>query len=307
MRMVQFIHAVLRNALENAVREEIIPRNVAKLVRVGAPKYKVNRGLTVDQARAVLQAARGERLYVLYVLALCLGLRRGELLGLRRQDITLVPCRACDGEDGEIGGADCEVCAGNGVESGTLEVVQTLQRVGGALRFVRPKTEGSERTIPLPALCITALCEHRIRQQAERADAWPDWQDHGLVFPSRVGTPMEPDNLRRSWERIRRAAGLEGVRFHDMRHTCVSLLPHLGVTPDVVRQIAGHSDLSTLTRPWMRNGRRWGSWGCSQLKTLPSKTPRARWLRGVCAGGWVWAGAGSNRRPSAFQADARTN
>lgn len=222
MRMVQFIHAVLRNALENAVREEIIPRNVAKLVRVGAPKYKVNRGLTVDQARAVLQAARGERLYVLYVLALCLGLRHGELLGLRRQDITLVPCRACDGEDGEIGGADCEVCAGNGVESGTLEVVQTLQRVGGALRFVRPKTEGSERTIPLPALCITALCEHRIRQQAERADAWPDWQDHGLVFP-RVGTPMEPDNLRRSWGRIRRAAGLEGVRFHDMRHTCVSL------------------------------------------------------------------------------------
>jgi|GEM_PF-2265948 len=306
MRMVQFIHAVLRNALENAVREEIIPRNVAKLVRVGAPKYKVNRGLTVDQARAVLQAARGERLYVLYVLALCLGLRCGELLGLRRQDITLVPCRACDGEDGEIGGADCEVCAGNGVESGTLEVVQTLQRVGGALRFVRPKTEGSERTIPLPALCITALCEHRIRQQAERADAWPDWQDHGLVFPPRrhphgAGQPSPELGAYPP----RRWPGGGAFSRHEA-HVCVPAL-HLGVAPDVVRQIAGHSDLSTLTRPWMRNGRRWGSWGCSQLKTLPSKTPRALWLRGVCAGGWVWAGAGSNRRPSAFQADARTN
>ncbi|MFD0539683.1 hypothetical protein ACFQY7_43925 [Actinomadura luteofluorescens] len=72
VRMVQLIHAVLRNALESAVREEVIPRNVAKLVKVGAPKYKVNRGLTVDQARDVLKAARDERLYALYVLALCL-------------------------------------------------------------------------------------------------------------------------------------------------------------------------------------------------------------------------------------------
>lgn len=74
VRMVQSIHAVLRNALESAVREEVIPRNVAKLVKVGAPKYKVNRGLTVDQARDVLKAARNERLYALYVLALCLGI-----------------------------------------------------------------------------------------------------------------------------------------------------------------------------------------------------------------------------------------
>jgi len=76
-RMVQSIHAVLRNALECAVREETIPRNVAKLVKVTTPKYKVNRGLTTAQAKAVLGAATGHRLYALYVLALCLGLRRG--------------------------------------------------------------------------------------------------------------------------------------------------------------------------------------------------------------------------------------
>jgi integrase len=112
VRMVQLIRAVLRNALESAVREEVIPRNVAKLVRVATPKYTVNRGLSIAQARRALRAAKGERLYALYVLALCPDLSRGELLGLRWEDVDL--------------------------DSGTLEVVQALQRVGGALRFVRP-------------------------------------------------------------------------------------------------------------------------------------------------------------------------
>jgi integrase len=192
VRMVQSIHAVLRNALESAVREEVIPRNVAKLVKITTPKYMVNRGLSLTQARRVLRAAKTERLYALYVLALCLGLRRGELFGLRWEDIDL--------------------------DAGTLEVVQTLQRVGGALRFVRPKTEDSARTIPLPPLCLDALREHRRQQFTERADAWPTWQENGLVFPTRIGTPMEPDNLRRSWSRIRAAAGLTSTRFHDMRH-----------------------------------------------------------------------------------------
>lgn len=221
-RMVQSIHAVLRNALQFAVREELLPRNVAQLVKVSAPKYKVNRGLTVNQARRVLKVARGERLYALYVLALCLGLRRGELLGLRWTDVDLA--------------------------TGTLEVVQNLQRVGGQLRFVRPKTEDSERTIPIPDICAEALRDHLQRQGAEKEAAGDDWQDHGLVFPSRLGTPMEPDNLRRSWGRICEAAGLDGVRFHDIRHTCVSLLLDLKVPPHIVRDIVGHSDIDvTMT------------------------------------------------------------
>ncbi|SDM23187.1 Phage integrase, N-terminal SAM-like domain [Nonomuraea maritima] len=221
-RMVQSVHAVLRNALERAVREEIIPRNVAKLVTVSVPSYKVNRGLTAEEARRVLQASEKDRFHALYVLALCLGLRRGELLGLRWRDVDL--------------------------DIGTLEVVQTLQRVGGELRFVRPKTENSERTVPLPQLCLDALKEHRKRQFAERSDAWPDWEDHGLVFPSRRGTPMEPDNLRRSWGAVRKTAGLGEMRFHDLRHTCVSLLLGLGVPPHIVREIVGHSDIEvTMT------------------------------------------------------------
>lgn len=245
VRMVQFIPAVLRNALQAAVREEILTRNVARLVTVTSPKYKVNRGLTVGQARAVLKAVQDERLYALYVLALCLGLRRGELLGLRWQDITLTPCRDCGGVGGTPNG---EPCAGTGIQAAKLEVVQTLQRVGGELQFVPPKTENSTGTIPLPEICVTALCEHKVRQDAERAEAWPNWQDRGLVFSSRLGTPMEPDNLRRSWGRIRKAAGLGEIRLHDMRHTCVSLLLDLGVPPHVVREIVGHSDIEvTMT------------------------------------------------------------
>jgi integrase len=222
VRMVQSIHAVLRNALEMAVREEIVPRNVAKLVKVTTPKYKVNRGLSVAQARAVLDAAYEDRLYALYVLALCLGLRRGELLGVRWADVDL--------------------------DAGTLEVVHALQRVGGELRFVRPKTDDSERTIPLPTICVDALLLHKERQQRERSDAWPDWKENGLVFPSRVGTPLEPDNLRRSWGRVRTAAKIGDVRFHDIRHTCVSLLLDLGVPPHIVRDIVGHSDIDvTMT------------------------------------------------------------
>src|SRR3569833_1957722 len=100
-------------------------------------------------ARAVLAAANNKPPCALYVLALCHGLRRGELLGLRRVDVDL--------------------------EAGTLEVVHALQRVGGELCFVPPKTEDSERTIPLPDLCIEALKAHRERQQTERSTAWPNW------------------------------------------------------------------------------------------------------------------------------------
>lgn len=216
-RMVQFIHAVLRNALENAVREELVPRNVAKLVQVPTPRYRTNRGLTVEQARQLLEAAQEDRLYALYVLALLLGLRRGELLGLRWCDVDL--------------------------DSGKLEVVQALQRVGGELRFVRPKTDDSERTVPLPGVCVTALRKHRQQQSSEARVAGEEWHDSGLVFTTKIGTPVEPDNLRRSWSPLRKSLGLDGTRFHDLRHTCVTLLLSMGIPPNVVREIVGHSDI----------------------------------------------------------------
>jgi len=222
IRLRQQVHAVLRNALEAAVREELIRRNVAKLVKLSSPAYQVNRGLTVEQARALLRAAEGDRLRALYVLALFLGLRRGELLGLRWDDVDL--------------------------DTGTLTVRRNLQRVGGELRAVDPKTDKSRRTVPLLGLTTDALRDHRQLQAKERAMAGLAWIETGHIFTTVIGTPIEPDNLRRSWYPLREKIGAADVRFHDLRHTCVSLLLDLGVPPHIVRDIAGHSAIEvTMT------------------------------------------------------------
>ncbi|RZT83716.1 site-specific recombinase XerD [Pseudonocardia sediminis] len=221
-RTLQQVHAVFRNALQNAVREELVMRNVAKLVRVPSPKYRVHRGITADQAHEMIEASVSDRLHALYVLTLYLGMRRAELLGLRWADVDL--------------------------DGGHLEIVQTLQRVDGELRFVPAKTTASERTLPLVGRCWETLRKHRAAQAWETSEAGDDWTDHDLVFPSRVGTPLEPDNLRRSWYPLRKKLGVESTRFHDLRHTCVTLLLDLGVPPHIVREIAGHSDIGVTMR-----------------------------------------------------------
>ncbi|MFD7729683.1 tyrosine recombinase XerC [Kitasatospora phosalacinea] len=220
-RMVQSIHAVLRNALESAVREELILRNVAKLVQVPTPEYGTGKGLTVPQARLLLRTAAADRLHALYVLALAMGLRRGELLGLHWAAVDL--------------------------DRGTLIVSSNLQRVDGVLQLGPTKTASSLRTLPLPPVVTAALREHQERQAQERVAAGERWKDTGLVFTSRVGTAIEPDNLRRSWCPLRDRLGLT-LRFHDLRHTCVTLLLDLGVPPHIVRQIAGHSDIGVTMK-----------------------------------------------------------
>ncbi len=216
-RTVQMVHAVLRNAVEHAVREELVPRNVVKLIRVPAPQYEVGTGLSLVEARRLLAAVRGDRLQAVYVLAVSGGLRRGELLGLRWVDVDL------DGAE--------------------LHVRQAVQRVGGELRFTEPKTRHSRRTIPLPALAVDALWEHRARQAAERLAAGLAWQDSGLVFTTGTGTAIEPRNLNRHWYALRKRADLAPVRLHDLRHTCVTLLLDAGVPPHIVQAIAGHSGI----------------------------------------------------------------
>ncbi|SBT63963.1 Site-specific recombinase XerD [Micromonospora sediminicola] len=216
-RQIQFVHALLRNALQHAMREELVPCNVAKLVRVPSPRYKVGKGLSVGQVRKILAASAGHRLHALYVVAATIGLRRGELVGLRWSDVDL--------------------------DEGTLRVQQTVQRVAGQLHVLDAKTEDSEAVLPLPEVTWLALLEHQERQQAERTALAEVWQDHGLVFPSERGTPLEPTNLSRSFARLRETAGLPGVRLHDLRHTVVSLLMELGVPPHVVQAIARHADV----------------------------------------------------------------
>ena len=165
-RQIQFIHAVLRNALSSAERDELVTRNVAKLVQIPTPRYKVGKGLRVADVRKILAEAKSTRLFALYVVAATLGLRRGELLGLRWEDLDL--------------------------DRATLTVAQTVQRVTGALLVNDTKSEASDATVPLPKVTRRVLVEHRDRQAKERVDAHDAWHDFGLVFPTTVGTPIEP-------------------------------------------------------------------------------------------------------------------
>jgi integrase len=165
---------------------------------------------------------KGSRWHALYVCALMLGLRLGELLGLRWEDVDL--------------------------DAAILAVRQNSVRVDGELRYQPPKTRRSRRTLPLPAPVVTALREHKARQAADRLALGPDWIDTGLVFTTGRGTPIEPRNLTRHFYGVRDRAGLPGVRFHDLRHTCITLLLNLGVPPHTVQTIAGHSHINvTMT------------------------------------------------------------
>jgi integrase len=151
-----------------------------------------------------------------------MGLRRGELLGLRWVDVDL--------------------------NAGTLTIEKTVQRTRGVLHIQDAKTERSESVLPLPEITKRTLEDHRDRQGKERADLAEAWKDYGLVFPSETGTPMEPRNLSRHFAGLRARAGLPDVRLHDLRHTVVSVLMDLGVPPHVVQAIARHSDVKITLR-----------------------------------------------------------
>ena len=216
-RTVTYIRAVLRMALGQALKWGLVARNVATLVASPRMERSEMQFLTPEQARTLLDAAQGDRLEALYRVALSLGLRRGEALGLRWQDIDL--------------------------DRRTVHVAVALQPLNGKLTLVEPKTATSRRSIPLPAALVTALHAHRARQLQERLLARDRWQEHGLVFPTSIGTPMHAGNLVRSFHALLEQAGLPSIRFHDLRHSCASLLAAQGVPARVIMEILGHSDI----------------------------------------------------------------
>jgi integrase len=221
---VRYIHAVLHRALKQALRWGLVPRNVTEAVDLPKLVSEEVHALTPEEARVLLDAAKeaGDRLEALYVVAVTTGMRRGELLGLRWSDVDL----------GEGGAA-------------TLRVGRQLQRMrdGSGLRFVAPKG-GKGRTIRLPSRAVEALKAHRARQVEERLKAGPLYRDEGLVFATEVGTPLEPSNIdRRSFKPLLKKAGLPDIRFHDLRHTCATVLLSQGVNPKLVQELLGHADI----------------------------------------------------------------
>ncbi|QYJ15625.1 Tn916 family transposase [Rubrobacter xylanophilus DSM 9941] len=219
-RMVQLVHAILHKALGQAVNDGLIPRNVTETVKAPRPVKKEMRPLSPAQARTLLQAARGDRLEALYTLALTTGMRQGELLGLKWEDIDL--------------------------EGGILQVRRTLSTAtGGGFGFNPPKTAKSRRSIRLPELALSSLRRHRRSQLEERMKLAGLWQDHDLVFTTGVGTPMSrADLITRSFKPLLRRAGLPDIRFHDLRHTCATLLLSRGAHAKLVQELLGHSTIA---------------------------------------------------------------
>jgi integrase len=219
-RMVQLVHVTLHKALKQAVMDGLLPRNATDAVRAPRPERKEISPLSPDQARALLRAAEGDRLEAVYALAVGTGMRQGELLGLKWEDVDL--------------------------EGGTVQVRRTLSTAtGGGFRFGPPKTAKSRRSVKLPGAALSALKKHRQAQLEERMRLAGLFVDHGLVFASRVGTPVSRQDLvTRSFKPLLKRAGLPDVRFHDLRHTCATLLLGRGVHAKLVQELLGHSNIS---------------------------------------------------------------
>lgn len=210
-------HRVLRSALSSACREELIARNVAKLVEPPRTDNRELKPWSLDETLDFLAASRRDPLYAAFVLAIAMGLRRGEIIGLRWSDLDL--------------------------DNRVLYVRQQTQRRRGVLYDDDPKSR-RRRVVPLPALCIAPLRWHRMRQSAARVKAGEQWHESGYVFTTRTGRQVEPRNVYRSFTRVAESAGLRVIRLHDARHGTATLLTAAGVAPRVVMEILGHSQIS---------------------------------------------------------------
>ena len=182
-------------------------RNGASLVKLPPVRVKKRRAWTSDEARRFLESARADDdpYYAALVLVLVLGLRKGEMLGLTWKDVDL--------------------------QTGELTIDMQLQRVGHQLLHRETKTPGSEAVLPLPDICAVALIRPRAVQDTVRELAGAAWHRLDFVFTTRYGTPIEPRNFNRYWDRRCDAARVRRITVRDARRTCASLLADLDVHP----------------------------------------------------------------------------
>jgi len=200
------------------VRRRRIAYNVCRDVTLPRMERQEMHTLTAEEAQQLLATAKGHRLETLLALALTTGMRRGELLALQWKDIDW--------------------------KGGSLQVRRSVNRyVGQGFKVSKPKTKQSRRKIVLPVFVLEVLKEHRTRQLEERLQAGPTWEDHGLVFSNAYGNYLNPSHLGTDFHKLLKKAQLPMVRFHDLRHTAASLLLKMKVSPKMVQELLGHSDI----------------------------------------------------------------
>lgn len=212
---VRLTFLVLRTVLDTAVRDQLLASNPAVAVRGPRVERQESRALTVAELHLLLDAVRGDRLAALWLLLAGTGLRRGEALALSWTDLDL--------------------------DGGALRVRGTLSRTSAGLTITDPKTDRSRRTVPLPRQVVEALRAHKARQAAERLAAGPAYAEHGLMFTTEIGTPLEPRNVLRRFVTLAGRVGIDGVGLHSLRHTAATRLLEAGTDTRVVADLLGHS------------------------------------------------------------------
>ncbi len=216
---VRGFRAVLRRALNRAMKLELVGRNVATLVDLPKPVRIEIRVLSPEEVRRFLEAAESDRFKALWYVFVTTGLRPGEALGLKWED--------WDGNK--------------------LRVRRALVRVPGQGWSLRDTKTRRSRVVALPEMTIRALEEHRTRQKRERLQVGSSYVDRGLVFARHTGEPIEANNLKkRYFKPILEAAGLPDMRLYDLRHTAATLRLVNGEHPKVVQEMLGHASI-TLT------------------------------------------------------------
>jgi integrase len=218
-RTLTLINCILHHALEDAVANGFIFRNPVREIPKLRQPYHEQRVLRIDQVKEFLQVCRGTRWEAIFCLAITTGMRVGELLGLRWMDIDW--------------------------ERGQLQVLRQLQRIPRqGLIFSEPKTASSRRCIALGREMLVKLRVHAVFQQQEKCFAGENWRENNLVFPTRIGTPMDPHRLMDSYKHLLKQAGLPDCRLHDLRHTAATLMLGWGIHPKVVQERLGHARIS---------------------------------------------------------------
>ena len=214
------IRATLRHALTDAMRHSKVSRNAAAEAEAPDVGRKRIVYLAPDLVRRLIESTADKDLGPLYALAASTGLRQGELLGLSWESVDL--------------------------EAGTLTVRQSLARsLDGGWTIAQPKSETSERTIPLPSMARAALLTQRANQETARATAGDAWQDtRHVVFTDAVGRSLDPHHVSAQFQRDRAAAGVPRVRFHDLRHSAATLLLAQGVPLAVISEWLGHAGIA---------------------------------------------------------------
>lgn len=217
-RTVHGLRAVLRRALNRAMKLGLIDRNPATLVDLPKLRRKEIRVLSPEESRGFLAAADEDRLCALWYVLLTVGLRPSEAFGLKWEDL-----------DGD-----------------RLRVRRALVRIAGEPWTLEEPKNRKARVVVLPDMAVRALSEHRTRQKRERLQAGDGWQDHSLIFTTTTGTPLDIDSVRRRFNRLLDAAVLPRIRLYDLRHTAATLRLVNGEHPKLVQQLLGHASV-TLT------------------------------------------------------------